>query len=380
MKATIQDGKTLSALRPLDMVAYLRAHQWREAQRLERGSLWTKEVSQHSFEVLVPLDVTLRDFVSRMADALHSLEEAEGRSQFEIYEDLIITSADVIRPRLPSINSDGAISIEQGVILHEQARNLMLAAACAAIEKRPLFAKRKPEQAMEYLQHAQFGIPQRGSYIMTIISPVSPRIQVGEDLFGNDLEPEEPFERRTVRTLAQGIRAIELACLEVATSGKIDPMKRAVELGVSANLCEAIIGMHEGAGEKGILFTFSWAPLRGIPNHTSSTATISADSVPILKETVRIFRETETVESSEVIGTVNKLEHQGGDHGKVTIIGSADGLPRTVTLDLAGKDHVSAVRSYEDRIPISCIGELTREGRSWILRNPREFRLLGVGA
>jgi hypothetical protein len=376
MKALIQDAKTLSALRPLDMVAYLRSNQWQEAQKLERGALWTKEIEGNSFEVLIPLDVTLRDFVSRMADAMKSLEEAERRSQFEIYEDLTIANADVIRPRLPGINADGALSIEQGVIIHEQARNLMLAAACSSIEKRPLFAKRKPEQAMNYLQHAQFGMPQRGSYIMTIISPVSPKIEVGKDLFGNDLEPEEPFERKTVKTLAHALHAVEIACREVATTGKIDPMKKAVEVGVSANLCEAIIGMHEGTGEKGILFTFSWAPLRGIPVNTVSKATISIDSIPILKETARIFRETETVESSEVIGIVNKLEHKDSDHGKVTIIGSTDGIPRTVTMELAGKDHENAIRSYEDRIPISCIGELTREGRSWVIRNPREFKLL----
>ena len=375
MKALIQDSKTLNALRPLDIVAYLRSRQWQEAQRLERGALWTKEIAGNTFEVLIPLDVTIRDFTNRMSDVLKSLEEAEQRSQFEIYEDLIITGADIIRPRLPGINADGALSMEQGVIVHEQARNLMLAAACSSIERRPLFAKRKPEQAMNYLHHAQFGIPKRGSYIMTIISPVSPKIEAGKDLFG-EIEPPEPFERKTVKTLAHALNAVEIACREVASTGKFDPMMKAVELGVSANLCEAIIGMHEGTGEKGILFTFSWAPLRGIPINTVSYATISIDSIPILKETARIFRTTEIVEGSEVIGTVNKLEHKDGDHGKVTIIGSTDGVPRTVTMELAGKEHENAIRSYEDRIPISCVGELKREGRSWVIRNPREFKLL----
>jgi hypothetical protein len=39
------------------------------------------------------------------------------------------------------------------------------------------------------------------------------------------------------------------------------------------------------------------------------------DSIPILQETVRIFKETETIESSEVLGTVNKLEHEGEMQG-----------------------------------------------------------------
>jgi hypothetical protein len=50
----------------------------------------------------------------------------------------------------------------------------MLAAACSALEPRPLFAPRKPELAMSYINRARFGLARRGSYIMTIISPVLP--------------------------------------------------------------------------------------------------------------------------------------------------------------------------------------------------------------
>jgi hypothetical protein len=376
MKVTIRDPAVLHTVRPLEMVAYLRANGWHEVQRLERGAFWTKESGQEVFEVLVPLDAGLRDFPNRVADALQTLEQAEQRSQLEIVEDLTTTGADVIRPRLPGTNGDGAVSLERGMILHEQARDLMLAAACAAIEPRPLYAKRKPERAMQYLQHARFGLPTRGSYIMTIISPVAPKLVVGKNLFGEEIEHEEPFERRTVRTLAEALQAVAKACREVASTNELGPMKAAVKHGVSANLCEAIIGLDRGGGEKGVEFSFSWAPSRGVPVGIESVVSILPDSMPILEATARVFRETETVESSEVIGTVQKLEHQGGDQGKVTIVGTADGEPRTVHLELTGADHSLAVDAYEQRILVKCVGELSRVGRSWILRNPREFAVL----
>lgn len=78
-----------------------------------------------------------------------------------------------------------------------------------------------------------------------------------------------------------------------------------------------------------------------------SQIVIHPDSIPFLEETARVFRETETVNDSEVLGTVNKLEHQDGNQGKVTIVGSADGIPRTITMELSGVDHQSAIRSYE---------------------------------
>ena len=56
--------------------------------------------------------------------------------------------------------------------------------------------------------------------------------------------------------------------------------------------------------------------------------------------------------------------------------GSVDGIPRRATMELSGANHQSAIRSYKEQIPIVCIGTLAREGRSWILKNPREVRLL----
>lgn len=374
MRTSIRDIETLGAVRPLEMVAYLRAKGWQQAQKLERGAFWETEVNGQSLEILLPLDAKVRDFPYRIAEVLQTLEEAEGRSQLEIIEDVSTTCADVIRPRLPGAEHTGEISIERGRLVYDQARNLMLAAACAAVEKRPLFAKRKPEQAMQFLEQARFGLPKRGSYILKIISPVSPKL-AGTDLFGDELA-EEPFGRKAVKVLAQALHALEKASQEVAVTGKIEPMKAAVAMGVSANLCEAIVGLNEGSGEKGVEFSFSWAPLRGAPPDVVSQIAISPDSIPIIGETARIFRETETVQSSEVLGVVNKLQHQGENHGKVTIAGAADGVPRTITLELAGPDHSLAVRSYEERIPLSCVGELTREGHSWVLKNPREVQLL----
>jgi hypothetical protein len=95
-----------------------------------------------------------------------------------------------------------------------------------------------------------------------------------------------------------------------------------------------------------------------------------------LEETAPIFRETSVVEDTDIIGMVQKLEHRGGDHGKVTVLTVGDGEHRAVTMELSGADHSAAVNAYENRIPVTCVGELAREGRSWVLRNPRDFALV----
>jgi len=379
MKATIRDPEILRTVRPLEVLAYLRTQGWQEAQRLERGAFWIKTEGALTHEVLLPFDAQGPGFLQRMVELLGVLEQAENRSQIDIIEDLSLANADVVRPRLPGAFDDGTISIEGGKTAYEQARALMLSAACAAVEPRELYAKRKPEQAMNYLNHARFGVPKRGSYILTIISPVSPKLVVDKDLFG-EANAGEPFERRTVRILAQAIEQVSIAGRETATTGDFAPMKRAVARGVSANLCDALVALHQCSGEKGVDFRFTWAPSRGVPENTKSAVTIQSDLVPILEETSRIFRETGTQEGVEMLGTVHKLEHQAGTRGKITINGSADGIPRIVHTELSGAEHSLAVRSYEERIPLSCRGELVKEGRSWMLKNPREVLLLETAA
>jgi hypothetical protein len=372
MRANISDAHILYEIQPLNLFSYLRGRQWYEIQRLERGAFWGKKIEKGDFEVLLPFDSDIRDYPNRISDVLKTLEQVEGRSQLEIVEDLLVSSADVIRQRLTATKGEGLITLEQGMLVYEKARDLMLAAACAAIGPKPLYAKRKPEQAMEYLNHACFGIPKQGSYVLTIISPVSPKLRTGKDLFEEDLEP---FERRTVRTLSEALVALADATREATATAEFEPIRASVSRGVSANLCEAILGLHQSGGERGVEFSFTWAASRGAPTTAPEAIRLAPDVMPILEEASRFFREIATIESSEVVGLVQKLEHMG-HIGRVTVFGNVDGAAKSVVIDLTQEDHELAIRAYEQRLKVACIGELTRSGNSWILKNPREFSII----
>src|SRR6266550_1453470 len=181
MKATIRDPEALRTIRPPDLITYLRATGWHLATRSERVSYWEKAVPQGTgtFEVLVPLRAEFGDFAARISDILETLEAVETRSQLEIFNELITASADVIRVRTHSRTGEdeGSLSLEDGVTAHERVREMILAAACATISRRALFAKRKPELAMAYLKKLRLGQTERGSYVFTLISPVLPALR-----------------------------------------------------------------------------------------------------------------------------------------------------------------------------------------------------------
>ena len=113
MKVDIRDASAIGSLRPLEVAAYLRAAAWIPQASAPTLSVWTKGTGDDQFEAVVPLDRTQRDFALRMGELLRTVAVAEGRSQADVYSDLLTTYADVIRIRIddPEL-SDGTVPLE----------------------------------------------------------------------------------------------------------------------------------------------------------------------------------------------------------------------------------------------------------------------------
>src|SRR5213082_1533612 len=117
MRASIRDSQAFDALRPLEVISYLRATGWTQQRVVpERYSVWTRGDDNASYEIVVPL-VRFGDFALRMSEALATLEAVEQRSQLQIVADLSFTNADVVRISSDLRDADGSIPIEAAVSL-----------------------------------------------------------------------------------------------------------------------------------------------------------------------------------------------------------------------------------------------------------------------
>jgi len=260
MNVTITDAAALSALRPLEVVSYLRSNAWKKAG--EQPGNWSRwlhaDREGDEFEVTVPLNHQFRDFAARMGDVLQVLAAFEGRSQLRILRDLLVTGADVIRLRLAHTESaDASVPLDEGASFIQRAKDMMLAAACAAVNPRVYYPSRKPAQATDYIRRARLGQTEPGSFIVTIFSPVPPSL-AGPD--GQLFELEEPFERLVTQTLAVALNSVRLAAEDAAATGKVDSFVSAVASGVSANLCDALAGMGSFTeADRSLDIQFSWS-------------------------------------------------------------------------------------------------------------------------
>ncbi len=373
MRATIRDQQILAKVGPLDLSAYLRTRGWREQERSAgRFAIWTLGRNGDCFEVLLPLDATYRDYALRVGELLRTLEAVEERSQLELLADVATSFADLVRIRALSNGShEGSIGLAAGIELMRNARELMLAAACAAIEPRQHYPSRKFDQAMQYLDSLELGQTERGSYVVTILSPVPPALRDSPAA-----DTDEPLARRVTRTLLDAATAARAAAEESAATGKLQPFHRAVQRGVSANLCDALAGLHRASGGDRLELGISWASARRPQVSVPTKLHFTRDSAQVLREASRIFKETGVEEAFELLGYVIALKREeGSETGTGTVSGLVDGSLRKVRIELAGAAYERAIEAHKTQHPVRCEGELTREGRSFVLREPHGFTI-----
>ncbi len=371
MKATIRDGETLRGIRPLDLAAYLRANRWQEAERHDgRYALWRREIRNDQLEVLLPLNRELRDYAPRMAEALHALELTEQRSQTEIIADIAAVGDDTLRISVEHEHfADGTMPLEAAARFVDATAALVLAAACGAARPREVYFSRKPQAAIAYMRQVRIGQTERGSYVLTVRAAVPPALRApgarGE---------EEPFARRVSQTLVRALTTVRSAADEAAATGEFGPFAAAVATGVSANLCDAVVAMQESTGADAIGVRVAYSPVRAARAGALTAVTINADAVPVIREAARFLREAATREDYTLHGFVTVLRrHTTGALGRVTISGLIDGVFRNVQADLLPDSYEQALLAHRERLPISVVGELAREGRSWVLLHSREF-------
>jgi len=373
VKVTIRDREVLNSLRPVDVISYLRAAGWsREADIGDKASIWVN-TGNPAFDLVVPLRRDAADFAIRIAEVLGILEAVEQRSQEQLLKDLLTASADLVRIRaLAAQTADGTIPLDLAATFVHHAREMVMAAACATVTPRAYWARRKPTKASEYMERVRMGQTERGSYVLTIHSPVPPALRT-------ETPAESPFERRVMRTLTRSLVSVLTAAQQATETGDLQPFRTAVHSGVSANLCDALVGLGQISPLKGVEVSVDWSKSRPVDSVPQWTMMIGADFFPIIEEASRLFKETEPREDFELSGFVEKLERPVGvDVGNVSVTTLIEDQPRRVIIELGDPEYQIAVRAHSDSRPISCTGNLSKEGRSFRLTNPRQFEVINI--
>lgn len=373
--STLLVARPARAPHPMELMAYLRHAGWTLRHRDERWTVYARGDLGQPVEIEVPQLALASDYARCVEMLLKDLELVERRPAFDILRDIEATGRDLARFRLlgPEL-ADGRIPIEAGARVHQALRDIVLASACSALDPKPVLAKRKPAQAMRHLDHVHFAAATMGSYVISIETPVPPRLLSDADL---DDDPEPPFERVVGLTLARALSAARSAVEEASATQSLDPFTSRVGQGLSANLCEALSALFDLSTIHSVAVDFSFATTRPAPREVPRAVQLSAEAHPILREVASELRARAPVWDFEVQGPIIRLESPDPSRGgHAIVLTDVEGRHRSVRMMLLPADYQAAVKAHTERSIVRCVGELVREGRSLALQNARAFEVI----
>jgi hypothetical protein len=363
---------------PSSVSGYLRSIGWSPIDAGDAWARWRLMVDGRELILTVPLRGHAPDYRRRFRELVDDLRNLEQRTPEQIVRDIRSSGSDVIRIRLRGASDSGRISIEQGARAFQRTRDLLLAAACAAVDKRPIYSRRKPARAMEYLNRTKFGPTESGSFVLTIESSVPPQLATSSELPGIEAEP---FERSVCLALAYATSTARRIVDQISVTSSMATVVAGVQEGVSSNLCDALAGLIDDAGmSQSMEMTFRWASVRPVSEAPRAVA-FESDAAPFLWEMGRTLREQSTIADFELIGPVHKLTSAAPGQGGEIIVAMTEPWPgRKVRVALSGPAYQQAAQAHTSGLWISCEGELVRQGGATILLNPRNLKALGTDA
>ena len=363
MRVDIRDREALLGVSPGALSAYARASGWIKAESY--GDHSDVYASAEFSEIILPRHQRLADYASVVWQLIEVFAKAAETDELVLYRDLVTADRDVVRVRAPD-GEAGSVNVSDGVTLMHGARDMLLSAACSLWNPQPLYRAGANKEASEYLKRVRMGQTEQGSFVITLLSPVvPPRMQSGNS--SKVAQDDDPIERRITRQLVGALTAVREAT-EKTIAGGADAFFKAIERGVSANLCEALVSVMEPFRE--IDVTVTWARTCPAPR-ARDVVRFAASDAPILREAARSFRSREPQPDRELVGFLRMLKRGEAERdGTVTLLTSIDGKNQSVTTVLKQADYERAVSAHKERASVVVRGDLERFGQRWSLLNP----------
>jgi len=246
----------------------------------------------------------------------------------------------------------------------------------SAHQPRAVQPARRPAEVVDYLRGVRIGPSAEGSFVLSVHTPVPPRLPSTHTVRAAGLS-DEPFERRVSLRIYEAVRA----AYDAANAALVGPdglglFTDAVPLGVSANLCEALVGLAGPVGHP-VEVSVNLAPSRPWAGALPPVR-FRTDHYSILESAARELRATSAEEDSVVVGNVVRLHREGGSGGAVGIAGAVEGEDRLrrVWVELSGDAYQTAVRAHEEMRQVSVRGDIVRRGNRAYLVRSSGFQIL----
>lgn len=225
---------------PINLEGYLLSKGWvAEGDLLGQATIWHRSDKEHfNFEVILPKSMEIKGYCQRIIDAINELAIFEDRDPHNILKEIESFFSDSVKIRV--VHSDveeGTIPIDDGVLLIEKSRDLLTATTLSTFNKRSYFTGQRNLEAQNFIKQLRLGQTEVGSFIVNLIAPIS-------DTINSQVEQDKmSITRAITNNLSRSLVAIGRGIESYKRTESIFEFESVVNHGVSANLCDALIGL-----------------------------------------------------------------------------------------------------------------------------------------
>ncbi len=375
MDVHIMDTPALERVSPIMFRAYLESRGWVHEQTWRnRIMVWSNSYGGEAREALVPLREQSDVYAVRVSEAVTLLAEFEERSQLDIYYDLLGAGSDVIRLRPLKGSAQTGWDFSDSVDFLTRSRDLITAAARAAERPgQPVYRGRLSGEVTAYVRGVRPLLGPEAGPELTLHSPVPAEYGMQLDM-GDPLHA--PFSRRATIALNTGLREASEVLEAVYGGGQLSEVfGNEASKAVSANLCDAVAALARQG--HGIGVGLSWAKVRPADAPSREFAFVES-AADLFAEGAELLRRTNPFIDAHVTGEIVRLDRDSKEEfdGRSVVLHELDGRPVALHVQFDNADQDGVLRAFKNSIEISVDGDIHREGRTYLLKNPHNFVVL----
>jgi hypothetical protein len=349
-----------------DLVEYMADEGWSAVSSGASGELWSKQDRY----LAVPTDED-RDLILSVVERLAATKHINMSNMSDEIRFRRMDVAD-FRSKIDSSIAD-TISLDAAISVTTSAKAMLKSAAATSTRPRGDLKNSYGPFARSFTSTARMGHTRRGSFIIPVVVPLS-RVQTPDPVEQTALveirrSAPEPFERRTMRTLAQALEAVSSVIVEPAVVPALRSLHTAVELGVSRQLCNSISSILEQPSISEIETTFKWAPAVKAPTTIPTRISIPAEGIELIQRAAALLRTTRIEPSRVFSGMIVGLYHRQEDpHGDITVSTVRNGRAAEIAVRVPIATYMAALQWHGQARALTVEGKVEHlHGRNVIL-------------
>jgi hypothetical protein len=347
-----------------DIGSYLRSKGWQRDGDWRGAGVWRLGSQAR---LLIPEQGQRDDDAELIQDAIRKVAKYEQRSEHDVVLDIAEPMVDAQYFKVHPDAPPGSISLPSGLRtvtgIHE-----LIKTAAATVENGPrlLFEGRRTSQVDAFMQRVLLGTAVPGSYVLTARIPAEPAAQ--QQLTG--LTSGDEFSGRAVgqRLYEAALAARDAADRVIREHQEFSVFYEALDAGVSANLCRALVDLGGQHKDSRFEIGFFWA--RGIPGQEPTDEVAFSSAMPaVLARAGDELAALARGRTAEITGQITDLHDRRGEQPRIKVAGQLavhgqTAFPRrSIWIVLSRSDYETAIDAHRNEQTVEISGRLSSSAR-----------------